>query len=475
MDNTRLNAGTGGDLMATDEVAYSGDTAKVQLVRLVDVAGAEGSKTVSPRLGLTDAELRASAVPVSLTSTTITGTVATTQSGNWSARTQDSAGNGIGSIADGAGLTSLATAIGATNFVVSAANSSTAQLANGATFTGTIETIFNQQAISVLLTSDQAGTLTLNQYIDVGGTRRISQWTFSVAANVPFSRCFVGNGNFFNLTFQNTGGSTTTTLNINTAYGTLPAASNLGNMPVAINEVNGSALALGQAAMASSLPVVLASNQSAVPISAASLPLPTGAAASLAQASTTSGQTGVLMQAAVTTAAPTYTTAQTNPLSMDTAGGLRVATHPVTQSGTWNVTVNAAIAAGANAIGDVGQQYRANATGAASFVSVMSPATPIATVCKASAGRLLGWQLQNSSAAIRSVKFWNTAQGSVTLGTTAALFEVDIPAGGHVNFKIEGGIGFATAITYAVTGAKGLTDNTGTLGVNDVSGCLLFA
>lgn len=34
----------------------------------------------------------------------------------------------------------------------------------------------------------------------------------------------------------------------------------------------------GQAVMASSMPVAIASNQSAVPVSAASLPLPTGAA-----------------------------------------------------------------------------------------------------------------------------------------------------------------------------------------------------
>lgn len=44
----------------------------------------------------------------------------------------------------------------------------------------------------------------------------------------------------------------------------------------------------------------------------------------LAQGSTTSGQLGALVMGAVTTAAPTYTTATTNPLSIDTAGNLRV-------------------------------------------------------------------------------------------------------------------------------------------------------
>jgi hypothetical protein len=44
----------------------------------------------------------------------------------------------------------------------------------------------------------------------------------------------------------------------------------------------------------------------------------------LAQGSTTSGQLGALVMGAVTTASPTYTTATTNPLSIDTTGNLRV-------------------------------------------------------------------------------------------------------------------------------------------------------
>lgn len=59
-------------------------------------------------------------------------------------------------------------------------------------------------------------------------------------------------------------------------------------------------------------------------------PLPTtsagggGGGASVAQGSATSGQSGSLVQSATTTAAPTYTTATTNPLSSDTSGNLRV-------------------------------------------------------------------------------------------------------------------------------------------------------
>lgn len=132
------------------------------------------------------------------------------------------------------------------------------------------------------------------------------------------------------------------------------------------------------------------------------------------------------------------------------------------------------LGAGASAIGDVGVQYRGNATGAATIAAVMSPATPVATAAKASAGRLLGMVLTNSSAGVRSVKFWNIAVGSVTLGTTAALFEIDIQPGQTIEFNMEGGMSFATAITYTITGAKGLTDNTAVT-LNDVSGVLFYS
>lgn len=74
--------------------------------------------------------------------------------------------------------------------------------------------------------------------------------------------------------------------------------------------------------------------------------LPTGAATEatlaqlpLAQGSTTSGQSGPLSQGAVTTAAPSYTNAQTSPLSLTTAGALRVDSSGSTQPISGTVTV----------------------------------------------------------------------------------------------------------------------------------------
>jgi hypothetical protein len=138
-----------------------------------------------------------------------------------------------------------------------------------------------------------------------------------------------------------------------------------------------------------------------------------------------------------------------------------------------NATI-AALPAGTNLAADVGIQNRANATGAASITSVLSPATAATATIKASTGRLLGWQFLNSAAALRSVKVFNAT--APTLGTTAAIFEIDIPAGGSRDVSIPGGIGFATAMTYIVTAGKGLTNNDSTgLVANDVSGSFFFA
>jgi len=55
------------------------------------------------------------------------------------------------------------------------------------------------------------------------------------------------------------------------------------------------------------------------------------------QGSTTAGQSGVLVQGAVTTSAPAYTTAQTSPLSLQTDGDLRVEIEDALPAGTNNI------------------------------------------------------------------------------------------------------------------------------------------
>ena len=185
---------------------------------------------------------------------------------------------------------------------------------------------------------------------------------------------------------QNSGGSVQANAgtNLNTSALALESGGHLASLDSHLP-------AQGQALAAASLPVVLTAAQittltplssisvsnfpATQPISAASLPLPSGAATSalqstinttlgspmqnsggsvtanagtnlntsllaldtsvngllLAQGSATSTQKGTLMMGAVTTAAPSYTTAQTSPFSLTLAGNVRVDGSSVTQ------------------------------------------------------------------------------------------------------------------------------------------------
>lgn len=112
---------------------------------------------------------------------------------------------------------------------------------------------------------------------------------------------------------------------------------------VSLYDAAGNAL-LGSKTSANSIPVVIASDQGAVAVSGtvtANLGTLNGVALdtsvnglTVAQASTTSGQKGHMVQGAVTTNAPTYTTAQTDPLSLDTSGLLRVSLKDTPQNTT---------------------------------------------------------------------------------------------------------------------------------------------
>lgn len=94
----------------------------------------------------------------------------------------------------------------------------------------------------------------------------------------------------------------------------------------------------------------------------------------VAQGSTTSGQTGSLVMGAVTTAAPLYTTAQSSPVSLDTAGNTRVAATPypsgatpytATATGTTGATTATLAGAASVTTYICGFSIRANATAAA--------------------------------------------------------------------------------------------------------------
>ena len=173
---------------------------------------------------------------------------------------EDGLGGQVGTTAAGTAVNGLNTVSNGTVFSFSTLNSTTAQLAQGATYTGAVESVVSQQSFSVLAFSDQSGQLTIKQFTDAAGTKLNQTLLFDVTASVGLARSGALNGNYVQVTFKNTGPATTTTLQIDTAFGTIPSATQYNNNPVSLQEVNGTPFTLGQKASALSLPVTLPSD-----------------------------------------------------------------------------------------------------------------------------------------------------------------------------------------------------------------------
>jgi hypothetical protein len=125
--------------------------------------------------------------------------------------------------------------------ITSTLNSSTAQLAASATYTGAWEAVLNTASTQVGVVSDQPVTITISQAIDAAGTKVVSVKTYTRLANQPFGESLLVVGAYQKVTVQNTGASTTTTLAISTIYTPVMNQSpvgpdNSGNMPVGIGQ-----------------------------------------------------------------------------------------------------------------------------------------------------------------------------------------------------------------------------------------------
>jgi hypothetical protein len=137
-----------------------------------------------------------------------------------------------------------------------------------------------------------------------------------------------------------------------------------------------------------------------------------------------------------------------------------------------NILGSVAVNAGTTLMGDVGQQYRANATGAASGAHVVSAATTNATIVKASAGRVLRWSFGNTSAVWQYVKLHN--QTTLPTAGTGVARTIAIPPGGRADGGLEGGVAFATGIGMTIVTGSPDADATATT-VGAVVGDLFFA
>jgi hypothetical protein len=168
----------------------------------------------------------------------------------------------------------------------------------------------------------------------------------------------------------------------------------------------------------------------------------------------------------------TATTAGTTTLAVAaySQGAALLPTQPVSGTVTANIGTGS-LAAGTNAIGDVGLQVRANATGAASIHHIVSAATTNVAQIKATAGRVMGWQLANTTATWQYVKLHNVA--SATAGAAVAM-TIGIPPNGKTEQHIAQGIGFATAISRSIVTGAADADTTATT-LNAVVGDIFFA
>lgn len=172
--------------------------------------------------------------------------------------------------------------------------------------------------------------------------------------------------------------------------------------------------------------------------------LPTGASTeatlsklTLTQGSTTSGESGPLVQGAVTTSAPSYTTAQTSPLSLTTAGALRVdgsgSTQPI--SGTVTVTQGTAANLNATVVGtgtfavQAAQSGTWNITNISGTISLPTGAATEATLAKLAVAQGSTTSGQSGTLTMGAVTTaapsYTTAQTSPLSLTTGGLLRVD--------------------------------------------------
>ena len=139
-------------------------------------------------------------------------------------------------------------------------------------------------------------------------------------------------------------------------------------------------------------------------------------------------------------------------------------------SGT--ITVGS-ITAGTNAIGDVGMQVRPSASGANNTAKVAAAAGTNATLIKATQGRISGWSLVNTTAAVKVVRLYNLTVAP-TVGTSVPAYSIVLPPNDRSEISLPAGIGHLTGISYAITGAIPDLDATAVV-ANDVIGMIFWA
>ena len=113
-------------------------------------------------------------------------------------------------------------------------------VANGASWTGTVEAAINQNFATISVISTQAVTMTVNQYLDALGTIvDVAPVNFTVSANTPYTFPIAIQGNYVKLSVSNASGASAQ-VTVDTYYGPLPvepaSLTQAGNKRAAIME-----------------------------------------------------------------------------------------------------------------------------------------------------------------------------------------------------------------------------------------------
>jgi len=125
-----------------------------------------------------------------------------------------------------------------TIYTASTGNSTTAQLASLATFTGTVDDVLSVTHVQLQIVCDQKYTVTIFQYSDSGGTKLVNTKVFRRQANEPTAETIALVSDYYKTSIKNEGASSTTTLSSATTLGNFPVTpaglTNTGNFPVEV-------------------------------------------------------------------------------------------------------------------------------------------------------------------------------------------------------------------------------------------------
>jgi len=315
-------------------------------VALGDITGVVGQNTMANSLPVAISSDQ-SAIPVTDNggSLTVDGTVAATQSGIYQVRTQDTLGNGITShlVSSSRGLdvavldsTGARTNV-ATDTTLTDVKNNTARIPIGMTVSSTRLLVDGSgvtqpvSAASLPLPTGAATETTLSSLN--GKVTACNTGAVTISTALPAGTNNIGDVDV--LTLPNV----TLASQVNPFTSAIPISDNAGSITVdgTIAATQSGAWSVtanaGTNLNTSALALESGGNLASVKTNTDNLSLSIG--------STTSGQKGNLILGATTTAAPTYTTGQSNPLSLTTAGAVRVDGSATTQPVSGTVTANA--------------------------------------------------------------------------------------------------------------------------------------